>query len=288
MGRGRLLACMETRLPRPRGALEGCAATRPRPRSLRHRERRAGMAASSATSMPARMEPIPPLRAIREGTCGRRIVARRGPDCVAAGPAHHARAHFSFRPQRKETQWKNHAAGQNARIRTRGRAGRGHVAVAGTTIATETSLGGYKLDVPSGPLSLETSGTCVEPGSVAVDAEGPTQFFPLAVTGVVPTDPAVHYRCDSYSAVSATAFLVAASPPRSGVVNPCGNDLAVVAGDVRRARVSKVLRHGERMAQLQAGNALEAAPLRSTHSRERAREWPVRVRRVCDDEIRHL
>ena len=169
----------------------------------------------------------------------------------------------------------NHAAWQNARIRTRGHAGRTlgivgaaaflvgalamagvvssalaqtpgtthlagavssddagiflvdgvHVAVTGTTIATETSLGGYKLDVPSGPLTLETSGTCVEPGSVAVDAEGPTQFFPLTVTGVVPTNPAVHYRCDSYSATSAALFTsplhhrAAVSPTHAGTIS---------------------------------------------------------------------
>jgi len=81
-----------------------------------------------------------------------------------------------------------------------------HIAVADTAIATETSLGGYTLDVPSGPHTLEISGTCVQPDSIAVDAEGATQFFPLTVTGFVPMDPAVHYRCDSFRATSAARF----------------------------------------------------------------------------------
>jgi hypothetical protein len=40
-------------------------------------------------------------------------------------------------------------------------------------------LGGYKLDVPSGPHTLEISGACVQPESIAVDAEGATALSKL-------------------------------------------------------------------------------------------------------------
>ena len=99
------------------------------------------------------------------------------------------------------------------------------IAVAGTTLSTETSFGYYQLDVPAGPHTLEISGVCVEPQSLAVDIEGVTQFLPLTVHGVVPTDPAVHYRCDPYSQTSAAHFAAplhhraAVSPGHAGAIS---------------------------------------------------------------------
>ena len=115
------------------------------------------------------------------------------------------------------------------------------IAVADTAIATETSLGGYKLDVPSGPHTLVSRQPAFSPSpSRSTPKERPSSSRSRSLGSFRRTLPYTTGAIRSVRRpppVSRRRFTTG----QQGLADPCGNDLADVAGDVRRARVSKVL-----------------------------------------------